>query len=113
MNWIKDIVPASLQWWFLNIYLIWAHYKKRKESLSGIIVALCAKADNIDMPITSIKNMRCDVFNYTIQYAKRGFAANSDGGKGKYKLLYRSVYCGISGPYFKVYKKIRNLLEIK
>lgn len=111
VNWIKGIAPASQQWWFINVYIIWAHYENRLEDLQNLISELHAEVGRINIPIACIKDMRQDVFDHTIKYAESGCISGVDSGKGKYKLLYKNVYCGISGVYFEAYKKVRNLIE--
>ncbi len=112
VKWVKDIAPASPQWWFLNVYIIWAHSQKRQEDLYSLISALSAEENSNNMPIACVKNMRRDVFACTIQYARCGCTSTVGSETNKYKLLYRNVYCGISGPYFKAYEELRNLMGI-
>lgn len=107
LPWINDISIASIQWWFLSVYLLWAKASCKEDVLQDVVNALKAEKQKSRISIDSINTLRMDAFDALLALSQTSDLNHEKLSNRRYKMVYRSFFCEIIGSYYEIFQRFQ------
>lgn len=106
--WMKDIVPASLQWYTICAYLIFCINQNRQGDVDFIVQSITKEIQQTQssFPLKGIAGLKTELLEKAIAMGTGGKKYFSKAVKPRDIMLYRGFYSRLSDDYVSAYKKL-------
>lgn len=105
-KWLRGIDAASHQWWFVNLYILWAH-RNQHEKIAEIEDAIQCEIHNTNIPLKKVNELQISMLQSLLALTKTDSTTQYMKEPSKYKILYRGHYCKSISGYVRLYKNAR------
>lgn len=106
--WMKDIIPASLQWYTICTYLIFCINQNRQKDVDFIMQSITKEIQQTqsNFPLKGIAGLKTELLEKAIKIGKGGKKYFSEAVKPRDIMLYRGFYSRLSDDYAIAYKEL-------